>query len=181
MTTTLLNYFNQDELAASTWLKKYAAPGEETPDDMHKRLALDFFRIDSKYQELEKDKTLFSNYGKTRKNLTYNDIYDLFADFKYIIPGGSIMAELGTGSSNSLSNCFVIGQPEDSYGSIMNKDEELVQLAKRRGGVGIDLSLLRPDGAKTHNAAKSSTGAVSFANRYSNSVNEVSQRGRRGK
>jgi len=205
MTEKLLNYFSGDELAANVWLNKYAQEGDETPDDMHKRMAKEFARIENKYIEKEKqiqknyqegfysyDKgeglgfdpltgiSILSWYGEIRKDLDEETIYNLFKDFKYIIPQGSVMSQLGAKSIGSLSNCFVIGQPEDSYGGIFRKDEEMAQLMKRRGGVGIDISTLRPEGTPTSNAAKSSTGAVSFMHRFSNTTREVAQNGRRG-
>lgn len=184
MGSELLSYFRNDELAAGVWQGKYAIEGEKTPDDMHKRLAKEFARIEDKYQNVnELDLSYYpdlSQYGKSRNNLTFNDIYNFFKDFKYIVPQGSIMSQLGAPSIGSLSNCFVVGQPEDSYGGIFQKDEEMAQLMKRRGGVGIDLSTLRPQGTHTSNAAKSSTGAVSFMHRFSNTTREVAQNGRRG-
>lgn len=182
MTKELLKYFNGDELAAGVWLGKYAQEGEKTPDDMHKRMAKEFVRIELNYaskSDSNKDREL-SNYGKTRDNLTEESIYNLFKDFKYIVPQGSIMSQLGSKSIGSLSNCFVIGQPEDSYGGIFQKDEEMVHLMKRRGGVGIDISKLRPVGTNVTNAAKTTTGAISFMHRFSNSTREVAQNGRRG-
>ena len=184
MGSELLSYFRNDELAAGVWQGKYAIEGEETPDDMHRRLAKEFARIEEKYQSVnELDLSYYpdlSQYGKSRNNLTFNDIYNFFKNFKYIVPQGSIMSQLGAPSIGSLSNCFVVGQPEDSYGGIFQKDEEMAQLMKRRGGVGIDLSTLRPQGTHTSNAAKSSTGAVSFMHRFSNTTREVAQNGRRG-
>ena len=191
MNDKLLSYFNGDELATSVWLQKYAQEGEETPDDMHRRLAREFARVELNYQiteplknsDLESHKNRLkklSKYGQTRRNLDEETIYHLFKDFKYIIPQGSIMSQLGAKSIGSLSNCFVIGQPEDSYGGIFRKDEEMVQLMKRRGGVGIDISTLRPKETSVSNAAKTTTGAVSFMHRYSNSTREVAQNGRRG-
>lgn len=189
MTEKLLKYFNNDELAANVWLSKYALEGEETPDDMHKRMAKEFARIELNYQQ-EEDKLAsnkakevsqsLSEYGRNRGDLTEDNIYNYFKDFKYIIPQGSVMSQLGSKSIGSLSNCFVIGQPVDSYGGIFQKEEEMVQLMKRRGGVGIDISTLRPAGTPTTNAAKSSTGAISFMHRYSNGTREVAQNGRRG-
>lgn len=188
MEEDLLNYFNGDELAANVWKSKYAAEGETTPDQMHRRMAKEFATIEGLYQQEEiyvKENNPscneLSKYGKMRENLNEEKIFNLFKDFKYIIPQGSVMATLGTDQIASLSNCFVIGQPEDSYGGIFQKDEELVQLAKRRGGIGIDISTLRPKNTPTTNAAKSSTGAVSFMHRFSNSTREVAQNGRRGK
>ncbi len=185
----LLEYFKEDELAANVWLGKYAQEGDVTPDDMHKRMAKEFARIEMEYQIAEPSskeynqllvKNQLSQYGHDRENLTENKIYELFKDFKYIIPQGSIMSNLGNKAITSLSNCFVIGQPTDSYGGICKKDEEMVQLMKRRGGVGLDLSTLRPAKTKVSNAAKTSTGVVSFMHRYSNSTREVAQDGRRG-
>ena len=121
-----------------------------------------------------------SNYGYQRPNLDEEAIYQLFKDFKYIIPGGSVMSGAGTGQLVSLSNCFVIGSPKDSYAEIMKTRSQQAQLMKRRGGVGYDLSELRPRGAKVNNAAKSSTGAASFMDVCSDITNEVAQNGRRG-
>jgi ribonucleotide reductase alpha subunit len=181
---TELEYFKGDELAANVWRSKYASLGEKSPDDMHRRMAKEFARIEEKYhkEELDDPSTLakLSDYGYNRMPLKEFDIYNLFKDFKYIVPQGSIMSSLGADHISSLSNCFVIGQPEDSYGGIMQKDEQLVQLMKRRGGVGIDISTLRPKGTEVTNAAKTSTGAVSFMERFSNSTREVAQGGRRG-
>ena len=161
---TELEYFNGDELAASTWRSKYAAEGEQTPDDTHRRMAKEFARIEQKYPN----------------PMSEEEIYELFKNFKYVIPGGSVMAGLGTGDIISLSNCFVIGSPKDSYAEIMKVRNQQIQLMKRRGGVGYDLSKLRPRGAKVHNSAKVSTGAASFMEVCSDITNEVAQDGRRG-
>lgn len=180
---TELEYFKGDELAASTWRNKYAADREQTPDDTHRRLAKEFSRIESEY-DWESSKGVnglkLSNYGYQRPNLDEEAIYQLFKDFKYIIPGGSVMSGCGTGALVSLSNCFVIGSPKDSYAEIMKTRSQQAQLMKRRGGVGYDLSQLRPRGAKVNNAAKSSTGAASFMDVCSDITNEVAQNGRRG-
>ena len=153
-------YFNNDELAMSVWQGKYSDKADITPKDMHERMAREFARV---------------------TKLSYDEIMVMFDHFKYIIPQGSIMATLGKNYKiASLSNCFVVGQPHDSYSGIMRKDEELVQLMKRRGGVGIDISTLRPANSPVTNAAGSSTGAVSFMDRFSNSTREVAQNGRRG-
>lgn len=180
---TELEYFKGDELAASTWRNKYAAEGEQTPDDTHRRLAEEFARIESEY-DWESSKGVsnlkLSNYGYQRPNLDEEAIYQLFKDFKYIIPGGSVMSGCGTGALVSLSNCFVIGSPKDSYAEIMKTRSQQAQLMKRRGGVGYDLSQLRPRGAKVNNAARSSTGAASFMDVCSDITNEVAQNGRRG-
>lgn len=183
MSKKALEYFNGDDLATGVWQGKYALEGEETPDDMHKRMAKHFARIEEKYRKgacQHDNLENLSEYGKMRGFLGEEKIYNFFKDFKYIIPQGSVMSQLGADSIGSLSNCFVIGQPEDSYGGIFLKEEEMVQLMKRRGGVGIDLSTLRPEGTSTTNAAKSSTGAVSFMHRYSHGTREVAQNGRRG-
>ncbi len=177
---TELEYFKGDELAASTWRNKYATEGEQTPDDTHWRMAEEFARIESKYQWNESNRMKLSNYGYQRAWLNSRDIYELFKDFKYIIPAGSVMSGCGTGALVSLSNCFVIGSPKDSYAEIMKTRSQQAQLMKRRGGVGYDLSQLRPRGAKVNNAAKSSTGAASFMDVCSDITNEVAQNGRRG-
>ena len=187
----LLKYFKKDYLAAEVWSNKYSQKGDVTPDDMHLRMAKNFARVDYMYQLTEPSKesglkthedTLkkLSSYGQTRERLTEESIYELFKDFKYVIPQGSIMSQLGAKSIGSLSNCFVIGTPEDSYGGIFKKDEEMAQLMKRRGGVGLDISTLRPKDTAVSNAAKTTTGAVSFMHRYSNTTREVAQNGRRG-
>jgi ribonucleotide reductase alpha subunit len=180
---TELEYFKGDELAASTWRNKYAAEGELNPDDTHRRLAKEFARIESEYDWKSSkgvNNLKLSNYGYQRPNLDEEAIYQLFKDFKYIIPGGSVMSGCGTGALVSLSNCFVIGSPKDSYAEIMKTRSQQAQLMKRRGGVGYDLSQLRPRGAKVNNAAKSSTGAASFMDVCSDITNEVAQNGRRG-
>ena len=179
---TELEYFKGDELAASTWRNKYAAEGEQTPDDTHRRLAKEFARVESNYDwHMSTNKALkLSNYGYQRPELDEEAIYQLFKDFKYIIPGGSVMSGCGTGALVSLSNCFVIGSPKDSYSEIMKTRSQQAQLMKRRGGVGYDLSQLRPRGAKVNNAARSSTGAASFMDVCSDITNEVAQNGRRG-
>lgn len=179
---TELEYFKGDELAASTWRNKYATEGEQTPDDTHRRLAKEFARVENNYDwDMPNSKAMkLSNYGYQRPNLDEEAIYQLFKDFKYIIPGGSVMSGCGTGALVSLSNCFVIGSPKDSYAEIMKTRSQQAQLMKRRGGVGYDLSQLRPRGAKVNNAAKSSTGAASFTDVCSDITNEVAQNGRRG-
>ena len=178
----VLKYFKGDELAASTWRNKYAIKGEVTPDDTHRRLAKEFARIEETYNWNLKpeDKLKLSDYGYSRVPLTEDSIFELFKDFKYVIPGGSVLAGCGTGELVSLSNCFVIAPPKDSYSEIMKTRSQQAQLMKRRGGVGYDLSGLRPRGAIVNNAAKSSTGAASFMDVCSDITNEVSQNGRRG-
>lgn len=180
---TELEYFKGDELAASTWRNKYAADGEQTPDDTHRRLAKEFARVESNYNwksNINRAFSNLSNYGYVRPQLDEEAIYQLFKDFKCIILGGSVMSGCGTGALVSLSNCFVIGSPKDSYAEIMKTRSQQAQLMKRRGGVGYDLSQLRPRGARVNNAAKSSTGAASFMDVCSDITNEVAQNGRRG-
>lgn len=168
-----LSYFNDDDLAARVWLNKYALKDskgniyELTPNDMHQRIAKEIARIESRYPN----------------PLSEEDIFNLIKDFKYIVPQGSPMAGIGNPFQiASLSNCFVIGNngESDSYGGVMKIDQEQVQLMKRRGGVGHDLSHIRPKGSPVKNSALSSTGIVPFMERYSNSTREVAQDGRRG-
>lgn len=189
----VLEYYKGDELAAHAWLSKYALRNktgkllEDIPTEMHKRMAIEVARIEENYSKVSDKIYLLSDlsqYGQLLQSnlVTEEDIYNLFKDFKYIIPGGSVMSLLGNPYQvGSLSNCFVIGQPDDSYGGIMQKRTEQVQLMKRRGGVGKDLSLLRPKGAAVNNAAKTSTGPVSFMNVDSEITREVAQEGRRKK
>lgn len=183
---TELEYFKGDELAASTWRNKYAAEGEQTPDDMHRRMAKEFARIETIKRVVRGSKkwndsvSKLSEYGSSFESLSEEHIYNLFKDFKYVIPGGSVMSGCGTGALVSLSNCFVIDSPKDSYSEIMKTRSQQAQLMKRRGGVGYDLSQLRPRGARVNNAAKSSTGAASFMDVCSDITNEVAQNGRRG-
>lgn len=167
-----LSYFNNDSLAAKVFVDKYVLKDnkgnilEDTPEKMHKRIAREFARIESK---------------KFKKPLTEEQIFNLLDKFKYVIPQGSPMFGIGNNYQIvSLSNCFVLEPPYDSYGGIMRCDEQLVQISKRRGGTGTNVSNLRPAGANTNNAAKSSTGLVSFCERFSNSIREVGQNGRRG-
>lgn len=163
MNKELLKYFKNDTLAAQVWLNKYAQEGDITPDDMHKRMAKEFARVEQNYPN----------------PLSENEIYNLFKDFKYVIPGGSIMSGLGSKEYSSLSNCTVISPPEDNYESIMDSRKFMVQLSKRRCGVGMDLSKLRPKNTPVTNSAKTSTGAVSFMQGYSDIASEVAQGGRR--
>lgn len=187
----LLEYFKNDELSANVWKSKYAAEGEETPDEMHHRMAKEFARIEEGYKKKEyvrlnstrnPDKFIsqLSPHGQNRKPLNEDIIFGLFEDFKYIVPQGSIMATLGTNDIASLSNCWVVPSPFDSYASINKTDGELIFYYKRRGGVGLDISKLRPSGTVTNNTAKTSTGAVSFMERFSNTTREVAMAGRRG-
>ena len=181
-----LKYFNNDQLAATTWINKYAKRDKDnnlvelTPDDMHKRLAKAFFDIEKNYINNDKSNNDFSEYYKRRKDLTEDSIYQLFKNFNKVIPAGSVMSGLGSDKPVSLSNCFVLPSPEDSYSSIMLTRLKQVELMKRRGGVGYDLSNLRPRDAEVHNAAVTSTGAASFMSVCSDVTNEVAQQGRRG-
>jgi len=169
-----LSYFKGDDLAARVWLTKYALKDsegniyEKSPADMHHRIAGEIARIEARYPN----------------PMPYEEIYDLIKDFRYIIPQGSPMTGIGNPFQiASLSNCFVIGNDGDggdSYGGIMKIDQEQVQLMKRRGGVGHDLSHIRPKGSPVKNSALTSTGLVPFMERYSNSTREVAQDGRRG-
>lgn len=180
-----LKYFDGDELAATTWINKYClqdAPGyykEKSPDDMHKRMAKAFARVEHAESRAKSDH--LSVYGKKRNPLSEEVIFNLFRNFKYVIPQGSVMALLGNHEMiGSLSNCVVVPAPVDSYGGIFLTDQQLAQLCKRRCGVGFDLSKLRPKGLQVRNAAGTSSGVVSFMERFSNTTREVSQNGRRG-
>ena len=168
-----LDYFTGDELAAKVWVNKYALKDafgniyEESPNDMHHRLASEIARVEKKYPN----------------PLSEQELFDLFDHFRYIVPQGSPMTGIGNDYQiASLSNCFVIGLDgqADSYGAIIRIDEEQVQLMKRRGGVGHDLSHIRPKGSPVKNSALTSTGLVPFMERYSNSTREVAEDGRRG-
>lgn len=170
---TSLKYFDGDELAARVWVSKYAMKDsfgnifEVSPTDMHHRIAKEIARIESKYAN----------------PMNEQEVFGLLDHFRYIIPAGSPMTGIGNDHQvASLSNCFVIGieGDADSYGAIMRLDEEQVQLMKRRGGVGHDLSQIRPKGSPVNNSALTSTGLVPFMERYSNSTREVAQDGRRG-
>jgi len=182
-----LSYFNDDELAATTWINKYAVKNsdgeflEKSPDEMHRRMAKEFGRIELRFNQNKKATEGYSSYGKKREALSEEKIYTLFKDFKYVIPQGSVMFGLGNNEIiASLSNCIVIPPVCDSYGGIFYTDQQMAQLFKRRCGVGVDLSELRPKDAKVSNAAGSTTGAVSFMNRFSATTREVAQNGRRG-
>lgn len=168
-----VEYFKGDELAARVWINKYALKDsygniyESNPHDMHIRLAKEIARVEANYAN----------------PMTEEEVLGLIENFKYIVPQGSPMAGIGNKYQiGSLSNCFVIGNDgdSDSYGSIMKIDQEQVQLMKRRGGVGHDLSHIRPKGSPVKNSALTSTGLVPFMERYSNSTREVAQDGRRG-
>jgi len=168
-----VEYFKGDDLAARVWVNKYALKDsegniyEKTPNDMHRRIAKEIARVEQRYAN----------------PMTEEEVFDVIKDFKYIVPQGSPMAGIGNPYQiASLSNCFVIGNDgdSDSYGGIMKIDQEQVQLMKRRGGVGHDLSHIRPKGSPVKNSALTSTGIVPFMERYSNSTREVAQDGRRG-
>jgi ribonucleoside-diphosphate reductase alpha chain len=167
-----LQYFNNDNLATDVWIRKYCLKDEKnyyelSPDDMHHRIAKELARIEAKYPN----------------PLTEDEIYETLKNFKRIVPQGSPMSGIGNYFQVvSLSNCFVIGNKKDSdsYGGIIKLDQDLVQLEKRRGGVGLDLSFVRPSGSPVKNSAITSTGVVPFMERYSNSTKEVAQDGRRG-
>ena len=168
-----LEYFKGDDLAARVWVNKYALKDsfgnifERTPDDMHMRLAKEIARIEKRYPN----------------PLTVEEVFNVLKEFRYIVPQGGPMTGIGNNYQvASLSNCFVVGNDgnSDSYGGIMKIDQEQVQLMKRRGGVGHDLSHIRPKGSPVKNSALTSTGIVPFMERYSNSTREVAQDGRRG-
>ena len=168
-----IKYFGGDQLAADVWMNKYALKDSDgnifelTPDDMHHRIASEIARIESQYPN----------------PMSEEEVFEVLKDFRYIVPQGSPMAGIGNNFQiSSLSNCFVIGTggSSDSYGAIMKIDQEQVQLMKRRGGVGHDLSHIRPAGSPVKNCALTSTGVVPFMERYSNSTKEVAQDGRRG-
>ena len=185
-----IKYFGGDEMAASTWMNKYALRDkngnlqESTPDDMHRRMAHEFARKEKEYAEfatMNGRLNQLSEYGQKRELLTEEKIFELFKGFKYVIPQGSVMFGLGNKHVvASLSNCVVLPEIYDSYGGIMHTDQQLAQLFKRRCGVGIDISTLRPSGETVNNSAGSTTGAVSFMERFSNTTREVAQNGRRG-
>lgn len=182
-----LEYFNDDELAATTWMNKYAMRDrygnlhESTPADMHQRMAVEFARMEEQYESHKVITSETSSYGRSRKPLTKEAIFGFFDHFKYVIPQGSVMAGLGNPFMvSSLSNCVVLPEIHDSYGGIFFADQQLAQLFKRRCGAGIDISSLRPAGMPVSNAAGTTTGAVSFMERFSNTTREVSQNGRRG-
>ena len=171
-----LEYFNGDELATNVWITKYAKSEllddgntiyyEKTPDDMFHRIASEIARAGMKYSN----------------PLSENEVYELIKDYKYILFAGRPMAGIGVDDAVSISNCFVVGRPgQDSYGTIATIDQEIMQLSKRGGGVGSDLSSYRPGGSKVHNAARTSSGPVEIcATRFSNTIREVGQNGRRG-
>lgn len=166
-----IKYHNEDELAGKVFADKYAMRNidreliELTPDDMHWRIANNLALVEQK---------------KFKKPLSAEFIYETIKGFKRIVPQGGVMYGIGNPQYVTLSNCYVLESPQDSYGSILRTDEHLVQISKRRGGTGTDLSHLRPDKTPTRNSSRTSTGTVCFAKRYSNSIREVGQDGRRG-
>lgn len=169
--TATRSYFNDNELATDVWMSKYALKNkageflEKTPDDMHHRLAREFARIEQKYPN----------------PLSEDEIFELFKNFEFIIPQGSPMSAIGnTEFLETTSSCFVVDSPFDAYSGILHTDQEQAQLMKRRGGVGFDISTIRPKGTNTNNAAKTSDGIGIFMERYSNTTREVAQNGRRG-
>lgn len=164
-----LDYFDGDELATNVWVTKYALQNKEgflekTPDDMHRRLASEFARAEEKYDN----------------SMSEEEIYSYFKDFDFIVPQGSPMYGIGNEKPISLSNCVVVDSPEDTMSSIANRGRDLANLFKRRAGVGLDLSTLRPEGSIVNNAAKTTSGAWSFADYYSYVCRMVGQNGRRG-
>jgi ribonucleoside-diphosphate reductase alpha chain len=183
-------YFQGDELAASSWVNKYAMKDrngaflETTPEDMHRRMASAFAKKEKAYAQKKLSparRKLLSPLGQERKPLTEKKIFDYFNRFSSIIPQGSVMSSLGNPHTvASLSNCIVLPEIYDSYGGILYTDQQLAQLFKRRCGVGIDISSLRPSGMFVGNAAGTTSGAVSFMERFSNTTREVAQNGRRG-
>ena len=187
-----VKYFEGDELAAKVFLSKYAGEDEKTPDNMHQRLAYNIAVIERKYQKELTNKKInidkLSDLGRNyvRDLCESNDYqirdkwFQLFKNFKYIVPGGSIMASLGKSNNVSLANCFGIEGPKDKMESIMDKGKEMAYLFMRRGGVGTHLDHLRPNGAMVNNASKTSTGAPSFMELYSTDVKTIGQNGRRG-
>lgn len=165
-----MDYFN-DALCTDVWINKYCLKNSEgdlfesSPEDMHRRLAKEFARIEEKYDD----------------SMSENEIFELLHEFRYVVPQGSPMAGIGNNNQiTSLGNCFVVGNDADSYSGILRLEEEMIHLMKRRGGVGLDLSHIRPRGMAVNNAAIASTGVVPFMERYSNGTREVAQDGRRG-
>ena len=186
----VLEYFKGDELATDVFLSKYSLNGEESPNEMHDRLAKEFARVLwGEYGNVEHNShhiKYLSKFGEYffnhlwESNTLEEYIKSLFNNFEYIVPQGSVMGGVGTGAPVSYSNCFVIQSPEDSIESIMNTARDMAQIYKRRGGVGLDISNLRPKGSMVSNAAKTSTGAVSFMSLYSHITEVIGQEGRRG-
>lgn len=163
---TALEYFNGDELATNVFTEKYAIKDEINPTQSHQRLAKEFYRIEK---------------NKFKNPLSEQEIYDMFDHYKYLVPAGSPMYGIGNDDYIvSLSNCFLVKSPYDSYSGILKSDEQFANICKRRGGVGLCLDNLRPYGSSTQNAAKSSTGIIPFMERFSNTIKEVASHGRRG-
>ena len=181
-----LKYFDGDDLATDVWMSKYAIRNkngeycELTPDDMHERLAKEFSKVEESYETI-KDKSKLSEYGQKRCPLMYDKILNYFYKFKYIVPQGSVMSTLGNPYTiASLSNCIVLPKVFDSYAGICYADQQIAQLSKRRCGVGLDISTVRPAKSPVNNTAITSTGVVSFMERFSSTLREVAQSGRRG-
>ena len=173
------NYFENDELAYDVWKSKYQL-NNETLDEFFERIAKEFTRLDNFKNAENIDISKLSHYGQERlKQDRYKSFYNLFKDFKYIIPGGSVLAGLGSGKPVSLSNCFVL-KTGDSVEEIFDTASNMSQIYKRRGGVGVDLSSLRPNGAGVNNAAKTTGGVVPFMDLYSQVTTTIGQNGRRG-
>jgi len=157
-------YFDGDVMRNTVWKDKFRRPMVHSPKKMFELLISEFYRIEQKYPN----------------PIAKEEIERLLDNFKYAIPGGSMLFGIGGNQNTSISNCFVIEGPEDSYGGICRVDQEQIQLMKRRGGVGFDLGGIRKKGSKVNNAAQTSTGIVPFMERYSNSTKEVAQDGRSG-
>ena len=174
------DYFKNDELARQVWESKYKL-GDETLDEFFDRIASEFARLDNfggtnRFTTVDK----LSDYGKKRVHENRKEEFlNLFKDFKYIIPGGSVLAGVGSGKPVSLSNCFVL-ENGDSISQIFNAGRDMAQIYKRRGGVGQDLSLIRPARAVVNNAARTTGGVVPFMELFSQTTNTIGQDGRRG-
>ena len=173
------NYFENDELAYEVWKSKYQL-NNETLDEFFQRIAHEFARLDNFKNAENIDISKLSSYGQKRISQNrYDEFYKLFKDFKYIVPGGSVLAGIGSGKPVSLSNCFVL-KTGDSVEELFDTASNMSQIYKRRGGVGVDLSTLRPNGAGVNNAAKTTGGVVPFMELFSQVTNTIGQSGRRG-
>ena len=183
-----LDYFNGDELATNVFMTKYCLRDkkgnfmEKTPADMHRRMAKEFARIEGQFEARRSGPIAGNTYAhRAGPHLSETEIYSFLKDFKYIVPQGSPMMGIGNNHVNiSLSNCVVIDNPQDSVSSIMDAGKDLANLFKRRCGVGLDISDLRPEGAPVNNSARTTTGAWSFADFYSYVCRMIGQNGRRG-
>ena len=180
----ILNYFKGDALATSSWNNKYRHENESI-EDFFNRIVNEFIRLDN-FPNITNNEYYhnLSEYGKLRlkngKSFRSQTFDNLLRDFKHVIPGGSALSGIGTKKPVSLSNCFAIDSPRDTVDSIFNSSRDMAQIYKRRGGVGQDLSHLRPLGAKVNNASKTSTGIPSWMELYSQTTNTIGQDGRRG-